>query len=166
MALIELPPQTGNILASWQEVMRAPPIAKSPVDAQINQNITDTIMLLEMLTMQADQKPIYACDLGALQDQVKAMQNQMNTVTEERNAVEAAIYLLRTKLAEARNVANALSYATPAAAAAATAAATAATAAAAAAATAPTPAHTVEKIPFPDKFDGTRLKLQAFTTQL
>ena len=68
MALIELPPQTGNILASWQEVIRAPPMAKSPVDAQINQNITDTIMLLEMLTMQADQKPIYARDLGALQD--------------------------------------------------------------------------------------------------
>ena len=29
-------------------------MAKSPVDAQINQNITDTIMLLEMLTVQAD----------------------------------------------------------------------------------------------------------------
>ena len=50
-------------------------MAKSLVDAQINQNIIDTIMLLEMLTVQADQKPIYACDLGALQDQVNAMQN-------------------------------------------------------------------------------------------
>ena len=68
MALVELPPQTGNILASWQEVMRAPSMAKSPVDAQINQNITNTIMLLEILTVQADQKPIYARDLGALQD--------------------------------------------------------------------------------------------------
>ena len=66
MALIELPPQTGNILASWQEVVRAPPIVKSPVDAQINQNITDTIILLEMLTVQADQKPIYTRDLGTL----------------------------------------------------------------------------------------------------
>ena len=54
MALVELPPQTGNILASWQEVMRAPPMAKSPVNAQINQNITDSIILLEMLTVQAD----------------------------------------------------------------------------------------------------------------
>ena len=127
-------------------------MAKSPVDAQINQNITDTIMLLEMLTVQADQKPIYACDLGALQDQVNAMQNQMNTVTEERNAAEAAICLLRTELVEARNVANALAHAAPAA--------------AAAAATAPAPVHTVDKIPFPDKFDGTRLKLRPFTTQL
>ena len=129
--------------------MRAPPIAKSPVDAQINQNITDTIMLLEMLTVQADQKPIYARDLGTLQDQVNAMQNQMNTVIEERNTAEAAICLLHTELAEARNVANALAHTTPAAAAAATAA-----------------AHTVDKIPFPDKFDGTRSKLRAFTTQL
>ena len=144
MALVELPPQTGNILASWQEVMRAPPMAKSPVDAQINQNITDTIMLLEMLTVQANQKPIYARDLGALQDQVNAMQNQMNTVTEERNTAEAAICLLRTELAEARNVANALAHAATAAAAAATAAA---------------PTHTVDKIPFTDKFDGTRSKL-------
>ena len=73
MALIELPPQTGNILVSWQEVMKAPPMAKSPVDVQINQNITDTIMLLEMLTMQVDQKPIYIHNLGTLQDQVDAM---------------------------------------------------------------------------------------------
>ena len=50
-------------------------MAKSPIDAQINQNITDTIMLLKMLTVQADQKPIYEHDLGALQDQVNAMQN-------------------------------------------------------------------------------------------
>ena len=41
-------------------------MAKSLVDAQINQNITDTIILLEMLTVQADQKSIYARDLGAL----------------------------------------------------------------------------------------------------
>ena len=118
-------------------------MAKSPVDAQINQNITDTIMLLEMLIIQANQKPIYAHDLSTLQDQVNAMQNQMNTVIEERNAAEAAICLLRTDLAEARNVANALVLAAPAAAAAPT----------------PTPAHTVDKIPFPDKFDGTQSKL-------
>ena len=63
-------------------------------------------MLLEMLTVQADQNPIYARDLGALQDQVNAMQNQMNTLTEECNAAEAAICLLCTELVEARNVAN------------------------------------------------------------
>ena len=132
-------------------------MAKSPVNTQINQSITNTIMLLEMLTVQADQKPIYTRDLGALQDQVNVMQNQMNTVTEEHNAAEAAICLLRTELAEARNVANALAHAAPAAATATT---------AAAATTAPAPAHTVDKIPFPDKFDGTRSKLRAFTTQL
>ena len=54
MALVAFPPQTGNILASWQELMRAPLMAKSPVNAQINQNITNTIMLLEILTIQAD----------------------------------------------------------------------------------------------------------------
>ena len=48
--------------------MRAPPIAKSPIDVQINQIITNTIMLLEMLTMQAKKKPIYVPNLGALQD--------------------------------------------------------------------------------------------------
>ena len=117
-------------------------MAKSPIDAQINQNITDTIMLLEMLTMQGDQKPIYAHDLGALQDQVNAMQNQMNTLTEECNTAEAAICLLRTDLAEARNVTNTLAHAAPAA-----------------ATTAPAPTHTVYKIPFPNKFDGTWSKL-------
>ena len=75
MALIELPPQTSNFLASWQEVIRVPLMAKSPVEAQINQNITDTIMLLEILTIQADQKPIYTHDLGALQDQVNAIRH-------------------------------------------------------------------------------------------
>ena len=134
-------------------------MAKSPVDAQMNQNITDTIMLLEMLTVQADQKPIYARDLGTLQDQVNAMQNQINAVTEERNAAEAAICLLRTELTEARNDANALAHAAPTAAAAATAATAAATAN-------PAPAHTEDKISFPDKFDGTRSNLRAFTTQL
>ena len=64
------------------------------------------------------------------------MQNQINTVMEERNAAEAAICLLHTELAEARNVANALAHAGPATAA-------AATAAASAAATAPAPAVTV-----------------------
>ena len=59
--------------------------------------------------------------------------------------MEVAICLLRTELVEARNVANALVHAAPAA-------ATAATAA-------PAPAHTVDKIPFPDKFDGTWSKL-------
>ena len=106
-------------------------------------------MLLEMLTVQADQKPIYACDLGALQDQVNAIQNQMNTITEERNTSEVAMCLLRTELVEARNVANPLAHAAPTTAAA-----------------APAPAHTVYKILFPDKLDGTRSKLQAFTTQL
>ena len=107
-------------------------------------------MLLEMLTVQADQKPIYARDLGALQDQVNAMQNPINTVTEECNAAEAAICLLRTELTEARNVANALVHAAPAA----------------AATAAPAPIYTVDKIPFPDKFDSTRSNLRAFTTQL
>ena len=106
-------------------------------------------MLLEMLTIQANQKPIYVHDLGTLQNQVNAIQNQMNTVMEERNAAEAAICLLRTELAEARNVTNALAHAAPTA-----------------AATASAPAHTEDKIPFPDKFDGTQSKLQAFTTKL
>ena len=106
-------------------------------------------MLLKMLTVQADQKPIYAHDLGALQDQVNTMQSQVNIVMEECNAAETAICLLRTELIEAHNVANALAHATPTMAAAAT------TAAAAAAAT-PAPGHTVDKIPFPDKFDGTQ----------
>ena len=107
-----------------------------------------------MLTVQADQKPIYAYDLGTLQDQVNAMQNQMNTVTEEYNAAEVAIFLLHTELAEARNVTNTLAHTAPAAAAAGT------------TATAPAPAHTVDKLPFPDKFDGTQSKLRAFTIQL
>ena len=69
---------------------------------------------------------------------------------EEHNAVEAAICLLCTKLVEACNIANVLAHTTPATTA-------AATAAAAATATATTPAlvHTMDKIPFPDKFDGT-----------
>ena len=76
---------------------------------------------------------------------------------EERNTAEAAICLLHTKLVEARNVSNALAHATPAAAATTTATTTTA---------ASTPTHTMDKIPFPDKFDSTQLKLEAFTTQL
>ena len=86
----------------------APLMAKSPVDAQINQNITATIILLKMLTTQANQKLIYTPDLGTLQDQVNAMRNQMNTITEECNATEVAICLLHTELVQARNVTNAL----------------------------------------------------------
>ena len=78
----------------------------------------------------------------------------MNTVIEERNAAESAICLLHTELVEPRNVANALVHAAPAAAAAATAAA-----AAAAAAATPAPMHIIDKIPFPNKFDGTQSKL-------
>ena len=74
---------------------------------------------------------------------------------EECNTAEAAFCLLHTELAEARNISNALAHAT-----------LAATAATPTAAAAPTPTHTVDKIPFPDKFDGTQSKLQAFTTQL
>ena len=74
------------------------------------------------------------------------MQNQMNTLTEERNTAEVAICLHRTELAEARNVSNVLVYATPAAATTTTATTTTA---------APAPTHTVDKIPFPNKFDGT-----------
>src|SRR5258706_4693504 len=105
--------------------MKAPPMAKSPVDAQVTQNITDTIMLLEMLTIQADQKPIYARDLGVLQDQINTLQIQMHITTEEHNSAEVAICLLHTELAESRNVANALAQAASAAAAAAVAATTA-----------------------------------------
>ena len=65
----------------------------------------------------------------------------MNTVTEERNTAEAAICVLCTELVEAHNVANVLAHAAPTAAA------------------APAPVHTMEKIPFPDKFDRTRSKL-------
>ena len=86
------------------------------------------------------------------------MQNQMNIVMEERNATEAAICLFHTKLAEVHNVANALAHAAPAATAATTAATATATAAAAATA-APAPGHTVDKILFPNKFDGTWSKL-------
>ena len=76
------------------------------------------------------------------------MQNQMNTVTEECNAAEVAICLLRTELVEARNVTNVLAYA-------AATTTTATTIAAATTTTAPAPTHTVDKIPFPNKFDGT-----------
>ena len=58
-------------------------------------------MLLEMLTIQVDKKPIYARDLDSVQ-------HQLNIITAEYNAVEAAICLLRTELAESHNVANAL----------------------------------------------------------
>ena len=91
------------------------------------------------------------------------MQNQINAITEGRNAAEAAICLLHTELTEACNVANALAHAAPTAT---TAAAAAATTAGATAATAPAPVHTVDKIPFPNKCDSTRSKLRAFTTQL
>ena len=96
--------------------------------------------------MQANQKPIYTHDLGGLKDQVNTMQNQMNTVMEERNILEAAFCLYYTELAEAYNVANALVHATPAA--------------------ALTPMITIDKMPFPYKFNSTRIKLWAFTTQL
>ena len=63
-----------------------------------------------------------------------------------------AICLLHTELAEPCNVANVLVHTTS------TAAGTPAAAS--------TPVHTMDKVSFPDKFDGTRSKLRAFTTQL
>ena len=69
------------------------------------------------------------------------MENQMNIVIEECNTTKVAICLLRTELAEAHNITNALVYTAPAAAA------------------TPTLGYTVDKILFPDKFDGTPSKL-------
>ena len=59
----------------------------------------------------------------------------MKTVMEEYNAAEVAICLLRTELAEARNIANVLAHAAPTA--------------------APAPMHMMDKIPFSDEFDST-----------
>ena len=100
-----------------------------------------------MLTILADQQPIYILDLHTLQDQVNAIQNQMDIVIEDHNNVEAVIFLLPTKLAEAHNIANVLVYV-------------------AAAPSAATPMHTIDKIPFSEKFNSTRSKLWACTTQL
>ena len=136
MPLVELPQEADRILAAWRETIKAPPMTKSRVDAQTNQNILDTVTLLQLLTVQADQGPIFEREMNELR-------NQVNIVTEERNAAEAATHMLRTELAAARSVAAAL----------------------ARAALAP-PAFTGDDIPFPDKFDGTQSKLRAFVTHL
>ena len=102
-------------------------------------------MLLNILTVQANHMPIYIFELGTLQDQVNAIPNQMNIIIEELNTIEPAICLLCTKLVEVHNVTNALAHAAP------TTAATTTTATAAS----PTSVYIIDKILFPNKFNGT-----------
>ena len=81
MPLVELPLETHHILAAWQPATNVGPDV--PVDT--TQTIKDTITLLTILT--------------TAQDHV----TQINMLTEELTASEAAVTMLRTELARIRH---------------------------------------------------------------
>ena len=127
LSLVELPIEAHQILASWQTLAATNDL---DADAPTTQAIKDTIILLEMLTTAQDHVPEF-CQIGA--------------ITEELANSEAAIVMLRTELAETKQIAVALS-----------------------------PASSTDnnndkerkRTLMPEKFNGSRSKLLNFITQL
>ena len=131
LSLVELPIETHQILASWQALAATNDLDN---EAPTTQTIKDMITLLEMLTMAQDHAPEL---------------RQSGAITEELANSEAAIAMLRTELAETKQIAAALSRAPLVA--------------------APIDNNNgkeCERTPIPEKFDGSRSKLLNFITQL
>jgi hypothetical protein len=148
LPLVELPIETHQILATWQAITGNNTIEGA--DAQTLQAVTDTVTLLEILTKTQNHAP----DLSALSNQNTALTtelanatHQIEALTNELASSETAMNMLRTDLMEAKQIAAALARASPNG-------------------DGPNNNYDKERIPMPEKFDGTRSKLRAFLTQL
>ena len=111
------------------------------VDPTITQAVIDTITLLEMLTTAPNQGP----QVATVTNELANATYQIEALTNELACSETAMNILRVELTEAKQIPAALARATP---------------------DSGRGGSDKERIPMPEKFDGTRSKLRAFLTQL
>jgi len=150
--LVELPIQAHQILATWQ-TLKASNVLDT-ADPTTTQAVTDTVTLLEMLTTAPDQAPQVATvtnELANATHQVTTLTNELENATHQVEALsnelacsETAMNMLRAELTKAKQIAAALVQATP---------------------DGGRGGSDKQRIPMPEKFDGTRSKLRAFLTQ-
>lgn len=143
MPLIDLPPGVAALRDRWQTATQA--------DEAL---VSDTLALLNALLTTTDHQPALNAltnrgttleeQLTATQQQVQNGRDRIATLTDELEANEAAVTQLRTELTQARTIAEALARNPPAA----------------------VQNPRTDKIPDPERFDGTRTKLRPFVTQL
>ena len=136
---VELPVQAQQILATWQ-TLKASNVLET-ADPTTTQAVADTVTLLEMLTTTPDQAP----QVTTLTNELANATHQIKALTNELACSETAMNILRAELTEAKQSATALTRATP---------------------DGGRGGSDKERIPMPEKFDGTRSKLRAFLTQL
>ena len=138
--LVELPVQAHQILATWQ-TLKAFKVLET-ADPTTTQAVTNTVTLLEMLTTAPDQVP----HVATVTNELANATHQIEALTNELACSETAMNMLRIELTEAKQIAAALTRATPDGGRGGS-------------------GNDKECIPMPEKFDGTRSKLRAFLTQ-
>ena len=138
--LVELPVQAHQILATWQ-TLKASNVLET-ADPTTTQAVTDTVTLLEMLTTAPDQAP----QVATVTNEVANATHQIEALTNELACSETAMNILRIELTKAKQIASALARPTPD--------------------SGNRGSSDKERIPMPEKFDGTRSKLGAFLIQL
>ena len=141
--LIELPVQAHQILATWQ-TLKASNVLKM-ADPTTTQAVTDTVTLLEMLTTAPDQ----VLQVATVTNELANAIHQIEALTNELACSQTAMNMLRAELTEAKQIAAALARATPDG-----------------GRGGNSSGSDNERIPMPEKFDGTRSKLRTFLTQL
>ena len=105
--LVELPVQAHQILATWQ-TLKASNVLKT-ADPTTTQAITDTVTLLKMLTTAPDQAP----QVATITNELANATHQIEALTNELACSETAMNMLRAELTEAKQIAAALTRATP-----------------------------------------------------
>ena len=138
--LVELPVQAHQILATWQ-TLKASNVLET-ADPTTMQAVTDTVTLLEMLTTVPDQAP----QVATVTNKLANTTHQIEALTNELACTETAMNMLRAELTEVKQIASALARVTPDG--------------------GNRGGSDKERIPMPEKFDGTRSKLRAFLIQL
>ena len=141
--LVELPVQAHQILAIWQ-TLKASNVLEI-ADPTTTQAVTDTVTLREMLTTAPDQVP----QVSTVTNELANATHQIEALTNELACSETAMNMLHAELTEAKQIAAALARATPDGSRGGNGS-----------------GSDKERIPMPEKFDGTRSKLRAFLTQL
>ena len=154
---IELPIKAHQILATWQSIVGNNGLEGA--DAPTTQAVIDTVTLLEILTKAKDLGPEFLAATNqniaatnqnaAINNELATAIHQIQALTDELGSVEAAMNMLRADLMESKQIAAALARANSAQ-----------------NNNAVAGAVDKERIPMPEKFDGTRSKLRAFLTQL
>ena len=148
--LVELPIEAHQILATWQSIVGNNGLEGA--DALTTQAVTDTVTLLEILTNAKDLGPELLAATNqnaAINDKLATAIRQIQALTNELGSAEAAMNMLRADLTESKHIAAALARANGAQ-----------------NNNAVAGAVDKERIPMPEKFDGTRSKLRAFLIQL